>query len=108
MSGSGDTRIRNLEIGVPLGGGDPPHGVRLFGVVPAVDRALIGSTYRPIGGGGDMDFQFKRGHKKPRTENRRRSLFKTPPKLREQVGESVISDKMAAPLSTCACPPLRS
>jgi hypothetical protein len=55
-----------------------------------------------------MDFQFKRGHKKPRTENRRRSLFRTPPKLREQqAGESTAADEPApqhapGPMSTRA------
>ncbi len=62
-----------------------------------------------------MDFQYQRGHKKPRTENRRRSLFRTPPKLREQAGESnhavadapaqLLVDPMAALPNTCALPP---
>ena len=43
-----------------------------------------------------MDFQFQRGRKKPRTENRRRSLFRTPPKLREQAGESVAAEEPRA------------
>ena len=55
-----------------------------------------------------MDFQFKRGHKKPRTENRRRSLFRTPPKLREQqAAEGTDADEPAprhapGPMSTLA------
>ena len=51
-----------------------------------------------------MDFQFQRGRKKPRTENRRRSLFRTPPKLREQAGESVAAEepRAAAPAFSLA------
>ena len=51
-----------------------------------------------------MDFQFKRGHKKSRTDNRRRSLFRTPPKLREQAGEGVVANEPARPPGPTTAP----